>query len=314
MPQENEFDSLPTIQIDWDSKPEKVTLNPFIAEEIPSSNQNLIDFNARYQFFLQKQHKDSHFLAFLHAIPACLDENNHLIQFNEKDKKIFDHFLFKVIGTDPITPCCKHIAFMQHFILTQEAREKYINVLIDIGSNYQKYGINDSPNIIPSQALIQALFKSYPHQPDKYVIDGIALLNEFRNEKMSKINRKLDQFDIVATEIDPLHLGKRFAYREEIRSVQSFYAKGIDLLLSKKSKHEIEKQFKQLATKEFHHPNMGRRLLADALLLISVMFAGIGLCYGLYRISENKNFFFTLTKTKRERDFHHHASRYGFNQ
>lgn len=90
---------------------------------------------------------------------------------------------------------------------------------------------------------------------------------------------------------------------EYSESIKQFYTKAVEIRQSKKPVKEMQQELKQLAHDQFHHRHSTRRLIADVLIVISFMFAGLGLIVGLTRLALGHTFFLSNEMTSREQDF-----------
>ncbi len=86
---------------------------------------------------------------------------------------------------------------------------------------------------------------------------------------------------------------------------RSSYNKAVDICQSDLTMEEQSQQLKQLAHDQFQHRHSTWRLLADSLIVIGFLFAGLGLVVGLSRVAMGNPFFFSNEMTNREKDFQH---------
>jgi|GEM_PF-4300490 len=136
--------------------------------------------------------------------------------------------------------------------------------------------------ILFSDPDLKPLLLQYPLITEEN-LNAILTLHQFKDDKLKKANDS--------------------HYEEAYRvSTQQFYEKSIPLLLANKTNEEKLTDLRQLAHQEFSHRHATRRLLKDALILVSSLFLGAGIIYGVYRQSQHKSFFFSNEKTGRAKN------------
>lgn len=86
------------------------------------------------------------------------------------------------------------------------------------------------------------------------------------------------------------------------KSVDNFYSKALEIRLSEKPIKTQAKEIVDTAQTEFKHRHNYRRLMADVLMVVSILFAGLGLVIMVGRALSNKSVFFSQAKTAREED------------
>lgn len=121
--------------------------------------------------------------------------------------------------------------------------------------------------------------KSLPNE----VIDDLKILGKFyRDKQQFAVTNKID---------DP-------NYR---LSLQQFYKKSVDVLLSGKPAKEKASEIHDIAQSEFQHRHSTRRLIADIALLITTLF-GVGIAVGVGRKLTGHTYFFSNAPTAREKE------------
>lgn len=115
----------------------------------------------------------------------------------------------------------------------------------------------------------------------------VLALKTFVDKKLAEMDTK----DIDAC--DKPH------YRE---SLESFYREALTIRLSGLALPRQKVRFEELAHRSFDSRHVGRRLLADALMVIS-SFVGIGILIGVGRVLSGRTYFFSHAPTERESDF-----------
>lgn len=134
------------------------------------------------------------------------------------------------------------------------------------------------------QNIKQNLIK-FPDNIKLTLLDqNIELLKQFRDEKLA-LNSK-NQFG-----------------NEYSESIRKFYAKAVEICKANKPVKEMHHELKQLAHNQFYHRHSTRRLIADALIVIGFICAGLGFFVGLGRVALGHSFFFSKAMTSREQDF-----------
>ncbi|MBA2655438.1 MAG: hypothetical protein H0U70_00440 [Tatlockia sp.] len=83
-------------------------------------------------------------------------------------------------------------------------------------------------------------------------------------------------------------------------SINRFYERALDIRLSGTPIKVQAQNIVAAAHEEFKHRDKGLRLLADALLLISILFGGLGLVIMAGRYCTSNSVFFSQSKTRRE--------------
>lgn len=87
-----------------------------------------------------------------------------------------------------------------------------------------------------------------------------------------------------------------------IQSINNFYTKALTIRLSDKYLNIQAKEIIDAAHEEFKHRDKYGRLAADVLMLVSILFAGLGLAIMGGRVLTNRTLFFSQAKTAREED------------
>ena len=95
------------------------------------------------------------------------------------------------------------------------------------------------------------------------------------------------------------HIEKNMSDLYKIQIINEFYKEGIDIILSNNTNVAKEQALRQLANVKFSPPDMGLRILADALMLISVIFLAIG----IYRVYQGHSFFLSSHITEENKNF-----------
>lgn len=119
----------------------------------------------------------------------------------------------------------------------------------------------------------------------KAVIEDLFILKKFHDDKC-----QLNQDN---------KFGKKYT-----ASLDGFYEETLKIRLSDLSVKKQQEQMKEEAHDKFNNRHTTRRLLADALMFIGFLFAGLGFVVGGIRKGVFKtSFFFRAAKTDRENDF-----------
>jgi hypothetical protein len=151
-------------------------------------------------------------------------------------------------------------------------------------SNIQNVAIKNLMDICRDNILFNAMKQSALTQFTLPQIQDLLVLKNFYDKKLelNKDNK----------------LGSAFS-----SSLAKFYEEAAAIRLSNLSdKQQVEGMIK-VAQQQFEHRHKIRRILADILMLISTLFAGLGLVIGVVRQYQGKTFFFSHTPTDREADF-----------
>ncbi len=129
------------------------------------------------------------------------------------------------------------------------------------------------------------------------------LKNAISNKKLSKFTDGLinDLFILNQFYKEQTELNKNNKYGKKYTdSLKNFYQQALEIRLSDNPLIKQEKDMKDLAHKEFNHRHRIPRLLADALMVIGMLF-GVGFVVGAIRTGVLKSsFFFSNAKTGRE--------------
>lgn len=99
-----------------------------------------------------------------------------------------------------------------------------------------------------------------------------------------------------------LNVNNQYGF-EYNQSVINFYNKAVEIRKSGLPLKEVSQRLVQLAHDQFQHRHSTRRLVADALLVISCLCGGLGLLIGIGRVAMGHTFFFSCEMTSREKDF-----------
>ncbi|QBR84928.1 hypothetical protein E3983_11545 [Legionella israelensis] len=119
----------------------------------------------------------------------------------------------------------------------------------------------------------------------KAVIEDLFILKRFHDEK-NQLNQN-NKF------------GKKYT-----ASLDGFFEETLKIRLSDSPMKVQQDQMKKEAEKQFNKRHSTRRLVADALMLIGILFGGLGLVVGGIRVGVLKTtFLFTHAPTDRENDF-----------
>ncbi|QDP73409.1 hypothetical protein FOG18_12975 [Legionella israelensis] len=119
----------------------------------------------------------------------------------------------------------------------------------------------------------------------KAVIEDLFILKRFHDEK------------------NQLNQNNKFG-KEYTASLDGFYEETLKIRLSGSRMKTQQDQMKKEAEKQFNKRHSTRRLVADALMLIGILFGGLGLVIGGIRVGVLKTtFLFTHAPTDREKDF-----------
>lgn len=86
------------------------------------------------------------------------------------------------------------------------------------------------------------------------------------------------------------------------QSIEQFYCDAVDIRLSSSPVQAQAQDIVNAAKKEFDHRHSTRRLVADVCMMVSVLFAGLGLVLGVGRVLAGKTFFFSAMPTDRNAD------------
>ncbi|MBA2709196.1 MAG: hypothetical protein H0U57_01190 [Tatlockia sp.] len=101
-----------------------------------------------------------------------------------------------------------------------------------------------------------------------------------------------------------------FYVEECTESINNFYEKALDIRLSGAPIKIQAQKITAAANEEFKHRHKDWRLLADALMLISILFGGLGLIIMAGRYCTNNTVFFSQEKTNRAQKFHNQYMKY----
>lgn len=105
---------------------------------------------------------------------------------------------------------------------------------------------------------------------------------------------------ITQFKIDKIMHAERAGYARFYRdSIERFYKKSIDVLLSNQSDEQKNKALRQLANDEFKTKDYMLRVFLDVLMVIGIIFA---FPIGLYRMNKGLPFFFSQQQSQRCRD------------
>ncbi|CAM4455214.1 MAG: hypothetical protein LEGION0398_MBIBDBAK_00776 [Legionellaceae bacterium] len=133
------------------------------------------------------------------------------------------------------------------------------------------------------------------------IVNSISKVNDSVNKDLLRLGEFCHQKASLN-----LILNFDFDFGDEYnQSLSNFFIGGVKTLLSDQSNAEKKSQLTTLARKNFSHRHWGRRLLVDALLLISCFF-GVGLAIGIYRKVKGKSFFAYTDDTARTKDLINH--------
>jgi hypothetical protein len=181
------------------------------------------------------------------------------------------------------------------FVLPQLVSE-LINVNIPISNTLKIEQLNGSGVVLETHQVSHEEIIEYANshefediEPDLYkqkLTNDLKLLKQFHNEKLE------------------LNSDNQFG-DEYSRSIKDFYTKAIEIRESNQSDEAMARDLRQLAHNQFYHRHNTRRLIADVLMVIGMMFL-VGFAVGLGRVALGGTFFFSTEKTTRERDFSEH--------
>jgi hypothetical protein len=164
------------------------------------------------------------------------------------------------------------------------AIEKIVDGLFKIPPNLDLNALDSQ-----EQKLLLQEMRRYPKiveafnktTPTPTTINGILLLAQFHAEQIEEAQKR--------------HANKP-AY---IENIEKFYTKGIDIILSKKADIEKNRDLRKLAKQTFSPKYMGLKILADALMVISVIFLAVG----IYRAKTGSSFFLSNAKSPKQKKF-----------
>ncbi|MBA2710017.1 MAG: hypothetical protein H0U57_05460 [Tatlockia sp.] len=178
--------------------------------------------------------------------------------------------------------------------LTQEQRN---SVIAQVMLQHLKTLKPDSEllesDILNDKKLCETINKVFMEKRlTKELLHDLAILHQFHQEKMADDNNE--------------------KYGEDYNlSIDRFYTKALEIRTSGKSIKAQANEIREAAHQEFHPRHETRRLLADALMLVSILFAGLGLVIMAGRYFTNKTVFFSSAITDREEEL---ATRWMKNQ
>ncbi len=135
---------------------------------------------------------------------------------------------------------------------------------------------------LSDKVLFNALAKR--REPSsKGVIDDLLKLKAFYKQKraLNKDNKYGDSYN---------------------QSLRSFYAEAINIRLSDKNIQDQAENILASAHVAFKPRHSTRRLVADVLMMVGSLFAGLGLAVGISRKIRGTSFFFSQAQTSREKD------------
>ncbi|MBA2657753.1 MAG: hypothetical protein H0U70_12360 [Tatlockia sp.] len=139
-------------------------------------------------------------------------------------------------------------------------------------------------DILNDEKLWQAINKLFVEKRlTNTLIQDLAILHQFHHEKTTEDTARRDDEDYI-------------------ESIDRFYLQALEIRTSDKPKKIQVKEIIDIAHHEFHHKHSTRRLFADALMLVSILFAGLGLAIMAGRYLTNRPVFFSDVITKREKD------------
>ena len=159
------------------------------------------------------------------------------------------------------------------------------------------------------EAMRKELNKKLPGHKDQIdtMLTNMHITNCLMNNHF-KANKTLSD-DVIKTikaflDFQATHLTRATAQKlpkKYATSINTFVTKGLSIALSSKDTDNKEMLLTKLAEHEFKHRHLAARIFADALMLISTV-VGIGIAVGAYRLYKKKPLFFSMEKTRRQKD------------
>ncbi len=137
--------------------------------------------------------------------------------------------------------------------------------------------------MLQDQIFAQAILKGIHKKPSSALIQDLVTIKMFRDQKI-ELSKK-EGFD-----------------REYNQSMERFYEKALNIRLSDVPLQKQAQDILDAAKTEFSHRHDTRRLIADVIMLISIL----GLAVGVVRWGSGRTFFFSDAKTDREVELKDH--------
>ncbi|KTC86967.1 LepB GTPase-activating domain-containing protein [Legionella brunensis] len=161
--------------------------------------------------------------------------------------------------------------------------------------------LNKLATLLEPQSIDEGLKAAFRNAvlSDKALWDVIAHTNKknFTTELIA------DLLELKKFHDEKLQLGIDHNHGEKYStSVNNFYDQALNIRLSDAPVKEQAKALVDAAQNEFSHRHSTRRLVADVIMMISVLFAGLGLLVGGIRAAKGDSFFFSKSLTTRAQE------------